>query len=96
MSEGTAAKSRKPPFWVSRRAARIALIVLHVAAALGVLIEAFLPFGTDGHGVERIAVLDFPVSYAVYGFVACVVLVLLGRLLRRAVMRDEHYYDREQ
>ena len=33
--------------------------------------------------------------YGVYGFVACVVLVLAAKLvLRRAVMRPEDYYDR--
>lgn len=32
--------------------------------------------------------------YGGYGFVACVALVLAARLLRRAVMRSEQYYDR--
>jgi hypothetical protein len=32
--------------------------------------------------------------YAGYGFVACVALVLAAKLLRRAVMRPEDYYDR--
>ena len=32
--------------------------------------------------------------YAAYGFVACVALVLAAKLLRRAVMRPEDYYDR--
>ncbi len=32
--------------------------------------------------------------YALYGFVACVALVLAAKLLRRAVMRAEDYYDR--
>jgi hypothetical protein len=31
--------------------------------------------------------------YAVYGFVGCVVLVLLAKGLRRIVMRTEDYYD---
>lgn len=31
--------------------------------------------------------------YAFYGFVACVALVLAAKLLRRAVMRSEDYYD---
>ncbi len=31
--------------------------------------------------------------YAWYGFVACVVLVLTAKGLRRLLMRDEHYYD---
>lgn len=32
--------------------------------------------------------------YGFYGFVACVALVLAAKLLRRAVMRPEDYYDR--
>jgi len=31
--------------------------------------------------------------YAMYGFVGCVVLVLLAKGLRRIVMRTEDYYD---
>ncbi len=31
--------------------------------------------------------------YAVYGFVGCVLLVLVARLLRRVVKRPEDYYD---
>jgi hypothetical protein len=31
--------------------------------------------------------------YSLYGFVACVALVLTAKLLRRGVMRPEDYYD---
>lgn len=31
--------------------------------------------------------------YGAYGFIACVALVLAAKLLRRAVMRSENYYD---
>ena len=34
-----------------------------------------------------------PAFYAVYGFIACVVLVLLAKLMRKVVMRKEDYYD---
>lgn len=82
-------------FWVSRRGAKVALVILHVVAAVAVLIELLHPFVGDSHAVERAHSLDFPASYAVYGFLACVLLVLLGRFLRRLVMRDEHYYRRD-
>jgi len=37
---------------------------------------------------------EWPEFYAVYGFVACVVLVLISKyVLRPLVMRDEDYYD---
>ena len=34
-----------------------------------------------------------PAFYAIYGFVACVVLVVLAKIMRRYVMRKEDYYD---
>lgn len=83
----------RPLYWVTRGAARRALIALHVVALLSVLIEFIAPFGAEA--VERVPGLDFPASYALYGFIGCVVLVLLGRVLRRLVMRDEHYYGGE-
>ncbi len=36
----------------------------------------------------------WPGFYAIYGFVACVALVLIAKQMRRIVMRDEDYYDR--
>jgi hypothetical protein len=35
-----------------------------------------------------------PGFYAVFGFIACVALVLIARLLRRILMRPEDYYER--
>ena len=34
-----------------------------------------------------------PAFYAIYGFVACVVLVLIAKQMRKVVMRKEDYYD---
>jgi len=34
-----------------------------------------------------------PAFYAIYGFVAYVLLVLLSNILRKVVMRKENYYD---
>ena len=31
--------------------------------------------------------------YAIYGFVACVVLVLIAKEMRKVLMRKEEYYD---
>lgn len=33
--------------------------------------------------------------YAFYGLGACVALVLIAKLMRKVVMRDEDYYDRD-
>ena len=35
----------------------------------------------------------FPGFYALYGFVACVVLVLIAKEMRKVLMRKEEYYD---
>ena len=34
-----------------------------------------------------------PAFYAIYGFVACVLLVVLAKLMRKVIMREENYYD---
>jgi hypothetical protein len=90
--KGERPRQQTPLFWVTRRGARIALIALHVAALIAVAVELVFPFPEDAHAVERVHALDFTASYAIYGFVACVILVLLGIVLRRLVMRDENYY----
>lgn len=84
---------RTAPFWVTPAGAKIVLRVLYACAAISILLEIIHPFDADGHGVERIHALDFLGSYAMYGFIGCVVLVLLGRVLRRLVMRKENYYS---
>jgi hypothetical protein len=35
-----------------------------------------------------------PAFYAIFGFIACVALVLIARQLRRILMRPEDYYER--
>lgn len=84
-----------PLYWVTRTAARRVLIALHLVAVGAVLFEWLFPFDTEAHAVERVHALDFTGSYAVYGFVSCVILVLLGLVLRRLVMRSENFYREE-
>lgn len=36
---------------------------------------------------------NLPAFYAVFGFVACVLLVLIAKEMRKVVMRKEDYYD---
>lgn len=36
---------------------------------------------------------EFPAFYAIFGFVACVILVLLSTQMRKIVMRGEDYYE---
>jgi hypothetical protein len=44
-----------------------------------------------GHSWEHL-----PGFYAIYGFVACVLLVLIAKELRKLLMRKEDYYDVDQ
>jgi len=56
-----------------------------VLLLLDLVVHRHAEVGFDG-------LFDF---YGLYGFVACVALVLVAKLvLRRAVMRPEDYYDR--
>jgi hypothetical protein len=61
---------------------------LYVVCGLILAIDVFVP----KHG-------PFPIEhsfgfYGLFGFVACVVLVLVAKQLRRILMRPEDYYDR--
>ena len=44
----------------------------------------------EGHVWQK-----FPGFFAIYGFVACVVLVEIAKQMRKVVMRDEDYYEHE-
>ncbi|MDT0594766.1 hypothetical protein [Glaciecola petra] len=66
-------------------------IILYSFYAISILLVA-LDFV-----VHRHIYLDFekiPAFYAIYGFVACTVLVVLAKLMRLGLMRDEDYYDK--
>ena len=45
------------------------------------------------HRHTMIALEEFPAFYAVFGFVAFVVLVIGSIALRKLIMRKENYYD---
>jgi hypothetical protein len=77
------------------RAARVATAALGAACGLVIVVELVRPLVGDPH-TDRPRALEFVGSYALYGFVACVLLVMLGRLLRRAVMRPEEYWSDRQ
>lgn len=62
---------------------------------IGLYVLCALLFGLD-FVLHRHVYLDFdkiPAFYALYGFIACVVLVLLAKVMRLFLMRDEDYYD---
>ena len=57
---------------------------LVVLVVLDLFIEKHTVFGFD----------SVPSFSAVYGFISCVLLVLLAKVLRIFIMRDEDYYDK--
>jgi len=48
------------------------------------------------HRHTQTALEQLPAFYALYGFVACVLLVLIAKQMRRLVMRKEDYYDLDE
>jgi hypothetical protein len=76
-------------YWLDQRR-NVTRLVWSLYAVCGLLlaIDVFVP----KHG-------PFPIEhhfgfYGLFGFIACVVLVLVAKRLRRVLMRPEDYYDR--
>ena len=66
---------------------KLILRVFYVLSALLVIIDFFYHRHME-HPWEKV-----PAFYAIYGFVACVILVLVATQMRKLVMRDENYYE---
>lgn len=81
-------KQQKPDFFDKPENIRIMLNVFYVLCALLVLVDFFVHRHIY-HSWENI-----PAFYAIYGFVGCVVLVLIAKLMRKVVMKEEDYYDK--
>jgi hypothetical protein len=60
---------------------------LYAVCAISFLLDFVIHRHVD-HPFEAL-----PGFYALYGFVACVVLVLAASEMRKLIMRDEDYYD---
>jgi hypothetical protein len=79
----------EPKYWLDTPANVDKLVrYFYAACALLLLIDVVVP----KHGPFAIEhVWGF---YGIFGFVACVALVLIAKQLRRVLMRPEDYYDR--
>ena len=66
---------------------RKVLKVFYVICALLVVVD-FIVHRHIYHDWENI-----PAFYAIYGFIGCVVLVLIAKEMRKFLMRKEDYYD---
>ena len=73
---------------------RILFAMCAVLALLDVvdMVAQFLGTGDLRHAERTWE--GFPGFYVAYGFVACVTLVLIAKVLRKVLMRKEDYYDR--
>ena len=63
------------------------LLVFYICLIVLLLIDPFI----DKHG-------DFewentPAFFAAYGFVSCVLLIFIAKIMRFFIKRDENYYD---
>ena len=68
------------------------IVAFLVTWGLSLLLDAF------GHRHPSFKHEELPIElwwgfYCFYGFVACVLLVLVAKQMRKVVMRDEDYYD---
>jgi hypothetical protein len=84
-----AADPREKTYWLDnpRNVDRL-VYGFYVVCALLLAIDVFVP----KHGPFEIEhIYGF---YGVFGFVACVALVLAAKQMRRVLMRPEDYYDR--
>lgn len=70
------------------RNVRRVIYALIGACALSVIAQLFIAIHAE-HPWEHL--FGF---YAIYGFVACVLLVLAAKEMRKVLMRREDYYDR--
>ncbi len=82
-------KDEKQDFFDKPENVKLILRVFYALSALLVLVD-FIYHRHMEHPWEKI-----PAFYAIYGFVACVVLVLIATQMRKVVMRKEDYYDAE-
>lgn len=75
-------------FFEKPNSLKITLIVLFIFLAIVTVLDLVIPKEAE-YGFEK-----FPSFFSVYGFVACVVLVLAAKyILRPIVKRKEDYYD---
>jgi len=79
----------EPKYWLDHKANVDKLVrVFYAACAVLFAIDIFI----SRHALFEIEhILGF---YAIFGFVACVALVLTAKVLRLLIMRPEDYYDR--
>ena len=80
--------SKNKKYWLDNKD-NINKILYGFYAICGLLFAAdFIIHRHIYHSWEKL-----PGFYAVFGFVACVILVLIATQMRKVLMRDENYYE---
>ena len=76
-------------YWLDKpRNVKKLLIILYVVCALLLLTDVFY------HKHAIISLEESFGFYGIYGFVACVILVVIAKEMRRLLGREEDYYER--
>jgi uncharacterized membrane protein len=70
-----------------------AVRVFWALCALVLLVDVLDLIGVGYHKHPHFDAEGLPGFYGIYGFVACVALVLAAKQLRKLVMRGQRYYD---
>ena len=78
----------KPDFFDKKENIDKIIKVFYAVCALLVVVD-FIVHRHIYHDWENI-----PAFYAIYGFIGCVVLVLIAKLMRKVLMKEEDYYDK--
>jgi hypothetical protein len=91
------APNEKERFFDKPRNVRLVLRLLFAVCAVVFLLD-LVDLALRWFGVAELRHAErswegLPGFYAIFGFVACVFLVLAAKELRKVVMRDEDYYD---
>ncbi len=77
----------KKGWFDSRKNLVLFLRIFYASLVVLLVLDFFIPkhpdFGFDGA----------PNFFAAYGFISCVMLVLVAKVLRMFLMKDENYYD---
>ncbi|NHN36495.1 hypothetical protein G8764_04220 [Pseudomaricurvus alcaniphilus] len=81
--------SETPGFFYKPDNIKRILRVFYVCCAALLLLDLVIHRHVE-HPWERL--IGF---YPLYGFIGCVVLVLAAKAMRKLLMRDEHFYERE-
>lgn len=82
-----AQQDKKKYLFDNPRNVSLVLRALYVICALLFILDFIL------HRHVSLSWENIPGFYAIYGFVACVLLVLIAKQMRKVLMRKEDYYD---